>query len=268
MLARAASLDVIPNIVRQGETVRVTAPAAAASARLGGRTIRLFPQEGGTFGLMPIPAAEKPGKYVLEALDGSEAVIGSATITVRDAHYPSQNLSISQALSELKPSPGETETVAEFRNRVSDTRSWKEPFTAPVSGCMTSRFGVRRLHNGKDTGDYHGGLDLRARQGDPIRATTAGTVIVARQFELHGGTVGIDHGQGLASMYLHMSRIAAVEGATVQQGDVIGYAGSTGRSTAPHLHWSLYVNGIPVSPSQWAPVRSCYSGAGRGAPKK
>ena len=263
LLSHAASLDVKPDTVRQGETLHVTAPAGATKARLNGRIVRLFPQEGGVFGLMPIPALEKPGKYVLEALDAGDAVIASESVTVRDAHYPTQNISISQTLSELKPSPGETETVAEFRNHVSEMRFWSEPLGAPVPGCMTSRFGLRRLHNGKPTGDYHGGLDLRAREGDPIRATTAGTVVIARQFALHGGTVGIDHGQGLESIYLHMSRVAAVEGATVQKGDVIGYAGSTGRSTAPHLHWSLYVNGVPVSPLQWVAVRSCYAAAGK-----
>lgn len=206
---------------------------------------------------MPVPVLEPPGTYTLELLDANQAVLESRSVTVRDAHYPSQNITISQTLSELKPSPGETETVAAFRNSVSDVRFWKEPLLAPVAGCLTSRFGVRRLHNGKPTGDYHGGIDQRARAGEPIRAAAAGKVAIARQFALHGGTVAIDHGQGLESIYLHMSKIQAMEGAEVQQGEIIGYAGSTGRSTAPHLHWSIYVNGIPVSPMQWIAVNSC-----------
>jgi murein DD-endopeptidase MepM/ murein hydrolase activator NlpD len=92
-------------------------------------------------------------------------------------------------------------------------------------------------------------------------------VKIARPLQLHGGTVGIDHGQGLQSMYMHMSKIAATEGATVQQGDVIGYVGSTGRSTAPHLHWSLYVYGVPVNPRQWVEVSSCYQ-TRKAPPKK
>ena len=78
-----------------------------------------------------------------------------------------------------------------------------------------------------------------------------------RQFNIHGGTVAIDHGQGVGSLYLHLSRFAAREGARVAQGDVIGYAGSTGRSSAPHLHWSLYVNGVPVNPRQWLALKPC-----------
>jgi murein DD-endopeptidase MepM/ murein hydrolase activator NlpD len=85
--------------------------------------------------------------------------------------------------------------------------------------------------------------------------------------QLQGGTVGIDHGQGLESMYMHMSKVAATEGATVQKGDVIGYVGSTGRSTAPHLHWSLYANGVSVNPRQWVQLSSCYQ-ATKKTPRK
>jgi len=255
--AWAGPVEITPAIIRQGETVRITAPSTGTSARMNGRTVRLFPGAGGASGLMPVPADEKPDAYKLEVLDAGGAVVDSATITVRDAHYPSQNIIISQALAELKPAPGEAETVAAFRKLVSDVRFWEEPLATPVPGCMTSRFGVKRLRNGKPTGDYHAGLDLRARAGDPIRATAAGTVVIARQLTLQGGAVGIDHGQGLESMYMHMSKIAALEGSQIKQGDIVGYAGSTGRSTAPHLHWGIYVHGVSVSPLQWVTIRSC-----------
>ena len=257
----AGPVTVTPKIVRQGETVRVVAGGNGTEARLNGRTVRLFPQADSRFGLMPIPVDERPGEYNLEVLDQNHTVLESTGITVQNAHYPSQNVMISQALTELKASPGETETTAEFRNHVSDVRFWQDPLRPPVPGCMTSPFGVKRLQNGKPTGSYHGGLDLRGAAGSPIRATAAGTVVLAREFALHGGTVGIDHGQGLESMYLHMSKIGVAEGAKVQAGDIIGYVGSTGRSNAPHLHWSIYVNGISVSPLQWVSVRSCYAQA-------
>lgn len=245
-------------VIPQGNTLRVHSAVAAADASFDGRTIRMFAQkEGGWLGLMPIPATEKPGEYKLEILGANGAVIETRSVIVRDAHFPSQNVVISKALSELKPTLDETDITASFRKEVLDTRYWAEPLIEPVPGCMTSLFGVRRLHNGKPTGDYHAGLDIRAAQGTPIHAASAGVVKIARMFALHGGTVAIDHGQGLQSMYLHMSRIAATEGATVQKGDVLGYAGSTGRSTAPHLHWSLYVNSVPVNPLEWVKVRPC-----------
>jgi murein DD-endopeptidase MepM/ murein hydrolase activator NlpD len=86
-------------------------------------------------------------------------------------------------------------------------------------------------------------------------------------FQLHGGTVGVDHGQGLVSIYLHMSGFAVKEGQAVRQGDVIGYIGSTGRSTAPHLHWSLYANGVAVSPLQWVKLKPCAVPAAKRKPK-
>jgi murein DD-endopeptidase MepM/ murein hydrolase activator NlpD len=230
---------------------------------MNGRTIRLFADESGKSGLMPVPVDQKPGAYPLEVLDANGVVIESGSITVQDAHYPSQNIVISQSLAELKPAPGEAELVASFRQLDSDARFWKEPFAKPVPGCMTSRFGVKRLRNGKPTGDFHSGLDLRAHAGDPIRATAAGKVILARQLTLQGGMVGIDHGQGLESMSMHMSKIEATEGTQVRQGDIIGYAGSTGRSTAPHLHWGIYVHGVAVSPLQWVRIGSCAAPAKR-----
>jgi murein DD-endopeptidase MepM/ murein hydrolase activator NlpD len=81
-----------------------------------------------------------------------------------------------------------------------------------------------------------------------------GVVRIVKSWNLHGNTVGIDHGQGVLTMYLHLSKFATTEGAAIKQGDVIGYVGSTGRSTGPHLHWSLYVNSEPVDPGQWVNV--------------
>ena len=79
---------------------------------------------------------------------------------------------------------------------------------------------------------------------------------IAQQFTALGGTVGLDHGQGLETMYLHMSSLLALPSAHVNGGDVIGYVGSTGRSNGPHLHWAIYVNGVPVNPSQWVTLRA------------
>jgi murein DD-endopeptidase MepM/ murein hydrolase activator NlpD len=225
------------------------------------RTIRLFPQaDGSSIGLMPVPVEQRPGDYKVELLDQGGAAVAAASIKVVDAHFPKQNVVIEQSLAELKPSPGETEAVTAFRNTVSEVRYWSEPFALPVHGCMTSPFGVQRYMNGKPTGNFHGGLDQRSPAGAPVHAVEGGIVKIVREWKLHGGTVGIDHGQGLESIYLHMSKLAATEGATVKKGDVIGYVGSTGRSTAPHLHWSLYANGVPVNPLDWVQVAPCLAG--------
>ena len=258
LTAFAQTYDVSPSPARQGDTLRVRASRQAESARMHGRTIRLYPQsDGGSLGLMPVPAEEAPGEYKLEFLGKGGEVLHSAAVTVRDARFPRQNVTIGRETAELKPSPGEQEAFRAFTHSVSGVRYWTEPLQLPVPGCMTSPFGVQRLLNGKPTGSYHAGLDQRSPAGRPIRAITGGVVKIAGQFNLRGGAIAIDHGQGLESTYFHMSKTAAEKGATVKPGDIIGYVGSTGRSNAPHLHWTLYANGVPVNPLQWVKVQPC-----------
>jgi murein DD-endopeptidase MepM/ murein hydrolase activator NlpD len=257
-VASAQTFELNPKAVRQGQTLRVSSTGPAAVARMNGRTVRLFMQEdGGRLGLMPVPVNEPPGAHTVEFLGSDGSVLHTAVVTVRDARFPEQNVVVGKAQQQLRPSPGEMEAVAALRETISEARHWDEPFASPLAGCMNSPFGVRRLHNGEPTGNYHRGVDQRSPAGRPIRAAAGGTIRIARMFRLHGGTVGIDHGQGVTSIYLHLSGFAVKEGGIVDKGDVIGYVGSTGFATGPHLHWGLNVNGVPVNPLQWVPLRPC-----------
>lgn len=256
--ALAQVYDVAPPHVHNGETLKLTAEGPARRARLNGRTVELFAQDDGkSFGLMPVPVLQKPGLYTLEFLSEGGEVLHRQPVRVENAHYPSQNIVIAKAIAALRPSPGEQATVSAFRTTVSPVRFWKEPLDPPVPGCLTSPFGVMRLHNGKPTGDFHAGVDQRGAAGTPIHPIAAGVVKIVRKWNLRGGTVAVDHGQSVESIYLHMSRFAAKEGEHVGTADVLGYIGSTGRSTGPHVHWTLYVNGVPVDPDQWMTLRAC-----------
>lgn len=206
---------------------------------------------------MPVPVKIRPGTYTLEWLDASGHVLHSASLPVLDAHYPVQNVQLPPTIAGLKSTPDERDEVSEFFKAESLQRFWTLPIHPPLQSCITSPFGVARAINGKLTGDIHGGLDQRGAAGTPIHAAAAGDVRLAGQFALHGGTVGLDHGQGLKSMYLHMSKIAVHPGDHLAAGDVIGFVGSTGRSTAPHLHWALYAQGEPVNPLQWLDLQPC-----------
>jgi len=255
--AGAQIFNAVPEKPEQGQVIKVTSDQAT-SAKLNGRTITLFPQpDGPALGLMPVPTLAKPGKYQLDFLDTGGAVLHSTEITVEDAYYPRENLTIAPSISTLKPSPGEQATVGKFREEVTAERYWKEPFEPPVPGCVTSPFGSTRLHNGKLTGDFHAGLDQRGAAGTPIHPITPGVVKIVQKWNLRGGTVAVDHGQGVETIYLHMSAFQAKEGQQVTTNDVIGYIGSTGRSTGPHVHWTMYVNGVPVNPGQWMKVENC-----------
>jgi murein DD-endopeptidase MepM/ murein hydrolase activator NlpD len=140
---------------------------------------------------------------------------------------------------------------------VGETRSG---LIAPVPGRITSGYGMRR-HPILGYRRMHAGIDFRAGQGTPIYAVTDGTVQFAGRNGGHGNYVKINHGSGLATGYAHMSRIAVSSGARVSRGQVIGYVGSTGLSTGPHLHYEVFRNGKAVNPTSIAFVtRSQLSG--------
>lgn len=261
--AFAQSFSFEPATPVQGQVLKVYGGAPAANTRLNGRTVRLFPQsDGRLLGLMPVGTLTKPGVYDLEWLDGDNA-IHHEQLRIASAHFKRQNIILSKRLSALHSTPEERQTVAAFLKTVSAERFWQEPLEAPIPGCITSPFGVMRLHNGKPTGDYHAGLDQRGAFGSPVHAVASGVVKIVEPFELRGGTVAIDHGQGLESIYLHLSNFAAKEGDHVERGAVIGYVGSSGRSTAPHLHWTLYASGVPINPLQWMKLTACTAPAAK-----
>ena len=258
--ARAQQCTVTPAAVKLGETLRLQCPASvgAASAKLENHTIKLFPQPGGaSFGLMPVSVKEKPGVYSVDFLSAENKSVAARKVVIRKTYFPSQNVTLGPKIEALHSTPEEMHLLLDFRDAVSGSRFWRDPVAPPVPGCVTSPFGVRRLHNGKPTGEYHGGVDQRTPEGEPIRAFAAGTVKFAQKFNVLGNAVGIDHGQGLESMYLHMSRLAVEPGAEVKKGDVLGYAGETGRANGPHLHWVVYVNGVNVNPAQWVKLAPC-----------
>lgn len=273
LATNAQQCIVKPGTIPLGETVRLHCAASAntipATARLKDRTVKMFKQPDGSWmGLMPVAIADVPGAYLIDFFAADETQLEPVKLTIRPTNFPTQNVNLTPQIELLKSSPEEIQTLANFRNSVSNQRFWEDPLELPVPGCVLSPFGVKRLHNGKPTGEYHTGVDQRSPEGKPIHAVAAGTIKIAQPFTVLGGTVAIDHGQGLESMYLHMSRIAVQPGAHVNRGDVIGYIGATGRANGPHLHWVIYVNGVPVNPLQWVPLKPCDSPKPSKTPQK
>ena len=258
--AAAQNCTVKPAAISLGQTVRLSCQIPASTAKLNDRAVRLFPQSnGGSQGLMPIAVADIPGAYEIEFLAEDGATLASAKLTIRPTSFPTQNVVLAPQIEALHSTPEDIAILTEFRNTVSDVKYWEDPLTAPVPGCILSPFGVKRLHNGKPTGEIHSGIDQRSPAGRPVHAVAGGIVKIAQPFAVLGGTVAIDHGQGLETMYLHMSKLLVEAGARVKKGEVIGYAGSTGRANGPHHHWVVDVNGVPVNPQQWVALKSCGS---------
>lgn len=135
------------------------------------------------------------------------------------------------------------------RALVFETTDWAEGFDWPATGRISGVFGSKRILNGDDNGRFHSGLDIAAPAGTPILAPASGTITLAEpDMYFEGGLVFMSHGQRVESAFMHMSRLDVAPGERVEKGEVIGAIGSTGRSTGPHLHWSVRWNGTLVDP--------------------
>ncbi|MCW8846741.1 MAG: peptidoglycan DD-metalloendopeptidase family protein [Gammaproteobacteria bacterium] len=201
-----------------------------------------------------IPLSTAPSMQTL-LVDGKQTI----EFEVRDKEYQSQHLTISNQ-RQVNPNPQDLERInAESQRIGAALASWSpaDPFTqgfqVPVSGERSSSFGLRRFFNG-EARKPHSGMDLAADEGTPIKSPAAGTVIESGDYFFNGNTVFVDHGQGLVTMYCHLSRIDVQPGTRLEAGDIIGLVGSTGRVTGPHLHWSVSLNQAMVDPALFLPV--------------
>jgi murein DD-endopeptidase MepM/ murein hydrolase activator NlpD len=126
---------------------------------------------------------------------------------------------------------------------------WSGDFRAPVTAAATDSFGTRRTFNGK-LASVHKGMDFRAAMGTPVRAGNSGVVVLARPLYFEGNCVAIDHGMGLYTISMHLSRIDVHEGQHVTKGQRVGLSGATGRVTGPHLHWAVRWEGAYLDPAK------------------
>jgi murein DD-endopeptidase MepM/ murein hydrolase activator NlpD len=126
---------------------------------------------------------------------------------------------------------------------------WSGDFRAPVHAAPTDSFGTRRVFNGQ-LDSIHKGMDFRAAMGTPVRAGNSGVVVLARPLYYEGNCVVIDHGLGLYTISMHLSRIDVREGEHVSLGQRIGLSGATGRVTGPHLHWAVRWEGAYLDPAK------------------
>ena len=147
----------------------------------------------------------------------------------------------------------EDEHIAEIVAPVTFERLWSGVFKFPTDYFETfpSRFGTRRSYNGSDYTYYHTGLDLYGNLKTPIYAPAPGRVVFTGPLAVRGNATYIDHGWGVYTGYLHQSEIFVKPGDVVNTGDTIGMVGATGRVTGPHLHWEVWVGGVPVQPLEW-----------------
>ena len=179
---------------------------------------------------------------------------------VGDYPYEEQHLNVDFRYVELSP-----EDLARVRRELPELRGAMDEFrpvqvrlpgevTKPLEGRHSSPFGLRRVFNGEPR-NPHNGLDIAAPMDSPIVAAFPGRVVAKNHYFFNGKTLVIDHGMGLTSMYCHMNSFADLQiGEEVEAGQVIGKVGTTGRSTGPHLHWTMSLNGARVDPELFLPA--------------
>jgi murein DD-endopeptidase MepM/ murein hydrolase activator NlpD len=261
------TVSIYPSInIKQGQTVfiRVLSKYKLKNPHIifDNNKISMFNHKDRIYqGLIGIDALEKPGSHKVLIADSTGKLSEEKTLNIISGKFPVQNIVISGKKGGLEPTRDELIKVQHAKNALSDVNYWSFnneglnqailPLNMPTKGCMISVYGVTRYHNGVPTGDYHKGIDIKAPQGQRINTITGGKVLIAEQFRLHGGTVAVDHGQGVVSIYLHMSKISVKEGEMVKTDQKVGEIGSTGFATGPHLHWGLYINGIPINPTDF-----------------
>ncbi len=246
--------------VAQGSVavLRVSGTAASAVATFDGREYPLLPKPDGFWAVIGVAADHAVGAHPVAIVlrdDAGRAVAElSASIVVGDSAYAVEQVFLSPEQSALlDPALAEEEaaTRAAVFAAFTPERLWSGPFLFPVSGGVSSPYGLGRSYNGGPVASFHHGADFPVDEETPVVAANGGRVAFAGELPIRGVSVIIDHGAGVFSAYHHLSRAAVQEGQAVAQGDLIGYSGASGLATGPHLHWEIIVRGVEVDPVPW-----------------
>jgi murein DD-endopeptidase MepM/ murein hydrolase activator NlpD len=256
------AVELSETTIIQGRTLALHVTLSHPEAILGGqfddRPI-FFTGGGGQFaGLAAIHALAEPGVYsitLVAYLPDGTAVTTTQDVTVLEGPYGREAIELDENRSQLL----DPELVKQEQQKLdliwsqhSPRPAWDGPFSYPVDlsqSRTTSYYGTRRSYNGAP--GFHAGVDFGGGTGKTIYAPADGRVVLAEKLAVRGNAVIIDHGMGLFSGYWHQSKIAVTAGQKIARGDIIGYVGSTGLVTGPHLHWEMRLGGVAVQPLQW-----------------
>ncbi|MCS7038651.1 MAG: peptidoglycan DD-metalloendopeptidase family protein [Caldilineales bacterium] len=262
-------VEATENII-QGQTGVVFVTLSRSEADLRGRfgdVPLVFARERRTpdgqrfWALLPTTAITRTGEYALTVWSGDGQVV--RTVAVLPGAYETQHIVLPPGKGDLL-APGRTrpelERLLGIWGAVSPTPQWQGRFRFPIADGFrqTSPYGTKRSYNGGPVSSFHAGTDWGAPEGTPVWAPAHGTVVLAEMLDVRGGAVIIDHGLGVTSNFWHLSRIDVRPGDRVAPGDVIGLVGTTGLSTAAHLHWELRVGTLAVDPLQWTETHFPY----------
>ena len=221
-------------------------------AKYQGKRVIVVGEPGQWDAYVGLSLSVKPGQHRLEVETGSVESIHNFDVT--DKKYMEQRITLKDE-GMVNPSPTnmerinkETAVVNQVKTSWTDNEDVPLQLELPVVAPFSSPYGLRRFFNDQPR-NPHGGLDIAAAEGSPIKTAAPGKVVNTGEYYFNGNTVFIEHGQGLITMYCHMSRIDVKAGQILERGDIIGLVGKTGRVTGAHLHWGVIMNTVSVDPS-------------------
>lgn len=225
--------------------------AASPQVSFRDRPVMVIAENERWFAVVGIPLSMAPGPASL-SIDNPDGPALPLSFVIGNIDYPEQRLTIGNK-RQVDPTAEDLERIAGDRREINRAfRSWdREPvdtaFHLPAIGPRSSAFGLRRFFN-EQPRSPHSGVDIAAPDKSAVVAPAAGVVVATGDYFFNGNTVLIHHGQGLVTMYCHLSEIDVQDGERLDAGDPIGKIGQTGRVTGPHLHWSLSLNQVRVNP--------------------
>ena len=254
---RAAFADALPtHLAAPGGVVVIplfadNAPRPQVS--FGGKPVLVQRSQGEWHAVVGVPLDSAAGEQSIE-IQPADSEPWQLRFGVDERDYPTQRLTVPNK-RHVNPDPLDQKRIAAERKRIGaalarfrDVPDVDLALRKPVEGRTSSAFGLRRYFNGEPRRP-HSGLDIAAPSGTPIAAAAAGVVSETGEFFFNGNTVFVDHGQGLVTMYCHMSEIDVAPGAVVAAGDILGKVGATGRVTGAHLHFAVALNDTMVDPT-------------------
>ncbi len=248
------NITLVPEGATQGRTIIVRFEGSnEVYGKLGDQDLVVISVgEGSSLALQGVHALEEPGLIELE-LSIDTATRYSQPILVRDGGYGPGFLQVPPETLDPANTEPEDELIARIVNKVTPEKLWEGSFSYPSTFFETfpSFFGTRRSYNGSEFIYYHTGLDLYGSSSTPVLAPARGRVAFSDFLTVRGNVTYIDHGWGVYTGYLHQSESLVQPGDLVEAGQTIGFVGGTGRVTGPHLHWEVWVGGVPVDPVEW-----------------
>lgn len=243
-----------------GGIARVSLGAAGQTprARIDGKRVLVVRDGSEWVALVGIDLTAKPGSRLRVEAERADGGVQRYEVTVAPKAYASQHLKVRPGQVELSPEDlaryeRERAHLAGVRKTFSEDVPSTLTLVQPTPGRRSASFGLRRYFNGQARSP-HNGMDIAAPEGTPVVAAGAGRVIDVGDYFFSGRTLVLDHGSGLLSLYAHLSEVDARSGDRVAAGVPVARVGATGRVTGPHLHFSVYLNTVPVDPALFLPA--------------